>query len=161
MSERASSDELRWPNVSFATSRELTMSEHKSIDELMARANSLKPDAPKRLLSTLTSAERKTYPMVTGLLDYFPDALAMVSHISYLGNEKHNKGQPLHWSRAKSGDHIDCELRHIVERGSVDPDGILHSAEKAWRALADLQLELEKAHKLSPPRAADDTGFSV
>src|ERR1019366_1289144 len=34
---------------------------------------------PPRLLDKLTSAQRKEYPMATGLLDYFPDALAEVS----------------------------------------------------------------------------------
>lgn len=111
---------------------------------------------PKRLLSTLTSAERKTYPIATGFLDYFPDATAMVAHVSYLGNQKHNPGQPLHWSRAKSNDHADCEVRHMIERGARDPEGILHSAEKAWRAMADLQIEIEKAYGLDPPRSAVD-----
>lgn len=114
------------------------------------------PQEPRRLLAILSSAERKEYPMASGLLDYFPDACAMVSHVSFLANNKHNPGQPMHWSRQKSSDHVDCEVRHIVQRGAVDPDGIMHSAEKAWRALADLQLELEKVYGLDPPRAAVD-----
>src|SRR5690606_15836721 len=36
------------------------------------------------------SAERKKYPLLRGLLNYFPAALARVSRISYEGNEKHN-----------------------------------------------------------------------
>jgi len=111
-------------------------------------------DQPLRLLSTLSSAERKQYPMATGLLDYFPDALALVSHISYRGNEKHNPGQPLHWSRGKSADHDDCVIRHMVERGGLDGDGVEHLAEAAWRALAALQEHLEKKHGLSLPRGA-------
>lgn len=109
---------------------------------------------PLRLLSLLTSAERKQYPMATGCLDYFPDALAMVAHVSYLGNEKHNPGQPLHWSRDKSADHADCLVRHTVERGARDPAGVLESAAVAWRALAQLQIELEALYKLDPPRGA-------
>lgn len=111
------------------------------------------PVATRRLLDTLTSAERKEYPMATGLLDYFPDALAEVSHVSYLGNQKHNPGQPLHWSRDKSADHADCVVRHMATRGGLDGK-VLHLAEAAWRALADLQIALEAQHNLSPPAGA-------
>ena len=50
------------------------------------------------------SAMRKTFPMATGLLDYFPDACAEVARISYLGNEKHNPGEPMHHARGKSAE---------------------------------------------------------
>lgn len=107
----------------------------------------------KRLLPT-DPAERKKYPMCTGLLDYFPDALAMVAHISYLGNEQHNPGQPLHWARSKSMDQEDTLLRHLVERGEPDVDGTEHMAKAVWRALASFQIYLEQKHGLSLPRGA-------
>jgi hypothetical protein len=34
-------------------------------------------------------------------------------------------------------------LRHFAERGTLDTDGIRHSAKMAWRALALLQKEIE------------------
>ena len=43
--------------------------------------------------------ERKTYPIATGVLDYFPDAIAAVAYLSFRGNQQHNPGQPLHWAR--------------------------------------------------------------
>lgn len=114
-----------------------------------------KPTAsPKRLLSMLSSVERKSYPMATGLLDYFPDALALVAHVSWLGNQKHNPGQPLHWARGKSMDHADCQIRHMIERDGKDENGAEHMACKAWRALAELQEFLEQKHGLSLPRSA-------
>jgi len=61
------------------------------------------------------SAERKTYPLYRGLFQYFPRALAAVAHHSFVGNEKHNPGEPLHWAREKSTDHPDCILRHVME----------------------------------------------
>ena len=92
------------------------------------------------------SAQRKAIPIVTGVLDYFPSALAEVAKVSLAGNEKHNPGQPLHHARGKSTDHADSAVRHLMERGGRDMDtGQLHSAEAAWRALANLQQELEDA----------------
>lgn len=90
------------------------------------------------------SEERKNVPLATGVLDYFPSALMAVAQLSKAGNDKHNPGEPLHHSRAKSSDHADCILRHLADRGLVDPeDGIRHSVKVAWRALALCQEELE------------------
>lgn len=101
--------------------------------------------APTRA-STLPvdSAARKTYPVASGVLDYFPDAIAAVAHLSYVGNQQHNPGQPLHWARGKSTDEADTLLRHFLQRGSLDEDGIRHSTKVAWRALALLQKEIEE-----------------
>lgn len=90
------------------------------------------------------SAERKTFPLVRGLLDYFPAALAAVAHHSHVGNEKHNPGQEIHWAREKSADHLDAAMRHIMER---DLEGA------AWRILAALQMQLEAEGAPVPPGA--------
>jgi hypothetical protein len=116
---------------------------------------------PRRFLTTLTSAERKEYPVVTGFVDYFPDAMAVVSHVSWRGNQKHNPGQDVHWARGKSGDHADCQGRHMIERGTLDPDGIEHMAQKAWRAMAELQEYLEKKYNLDLPRGATAPGVEL
>lgn len=101
------------------------------------------------------SEDRKAVPLTTGVLDYFPAALVEVARVSVYGNDKHNPGQPLHHSRGKSMDHADCILRHLVDRGKVDPDtGLRHSAELAWRALAQLQQELEDAGEAPKARGA-------
>jgi hypothetical protein len=86
---------------------------------------------------------RKALPICTGVLDYFPDALAAVAEISRIGNDQHNPGQPLHWSKGKSTDHADCAIRHFAERGTRDTDGGRHTAKAAWRVLALLQMEIE------------------
>jgi hypothetical protein len=90
---------------------------------------------------------RKNVPLATGVLDYFPDALCAVAECSKAGNEQHNPGKPLHWDRSKSGDEADALLRHLVQRGTLDTDGIRHSAKVAWRALALLQKEIEASSK--------------
>mgnify|MGYP000205098524 CR=1 FL=1 len=102
---------------------------------------------------TQDSKARKQTPMAAGLLDYFPAALAAVAEHSFFGNEKHNPGQPLHWSRQNSADHADCIVRHVVERGGFDAEGRRHSAALAWRALALLQEELE-AEGATPGRGS-------
>jgi len=87
--------------------------------------------------------ERKNFPIATGVLDYFPSALIEVAKVSFIGNQQHNPGQPLHWARGKSTDQDDTIIRHFMERGKLDTDGVRHSAKLAWRALALLQLEME------------------
>lgn len=88
---------------------------------------------------------RKACPIATGVLDYFPLALAEVARVSHVGNVQHNgPDAPLHWDRTKSTDESDALIRHFLERGTTDTDGIRHSAKVAWRALALLQKELEQ-----------------
>jgi hypothetical protein len=95
-------------------------------------------------LENKTAAERKEYPIASGVLAYFPDALAEVAHVSYVGNVQHNgPNSPLRWDRSKSSDEADALIRHFTERGTVDTDNLLHSAKCAWRALAYLQKEIE------------------
>jgi hypothetical protein len=98
---------------------------------------------------------RKGIPIATGVLDYFPLAIAAVARCSKQGNDQHNPGQPLHWAREKSTDHADCIARHLLERGTIDTDGIPHSAKLAWRALALLQLEEEARANYEIPTASE------
>jgi hypothetical protein len=86
---------------------------------------------------------RKQTPIYSGVLKYFPDAIREVARCSYAGNEQHNPNTPLHWDRSKSGDELDALTRHLLEAGTIDSDGIRHSAKVAWRALANLQKEIE------------------
>lgn len=102
--------------------------------------------ATKQLQNSLLPSDaslRKSIPLSSGVFDYFPAALAEIAKVSFAGNQQHNPGQPLHWSRGKSADHADTMLRHFSERGTRDSDGLRHSAKMVWRALAILQLELE------------------
>lgn len=88
------------------------------------------------------SAARKRIPMFSGLLAYFPDALAAVAEHSFDSNEKHNPGEPLHWSREKSSDHLDCIVRHMTDI-ATGADKIAELKAVVWRGLAELQLTLE------------------
>jgi hypothetical protein len=84
---------------------------------------------------------RKAIPLAT-LLDYFPDAFAAVAAVIYAGQAQHGTTG---WDRAKSADEANTLIRHFLERGTIDTDGVRHSAKMAWRALALLQKEIEAA----------------
>lgn len=126
-----------------------TLAEAVDLPKMPARKPALPTD----------SAERKRWPLFSGLLRYFPAALARVSHHSFLGNEKHNPGQRLNHARGKSGDHEDCIVRHLVD-ASEHPAGSAPRLEElsalAWRALALLQEECELAGHRPAPGATFD-----
>jgi hypothetical protein len=87
--------------------------------------------------------KRKNTPVFSGVLKYFPLALQEVARVSKAGNDQHHKDQPLHWDRTKSTDELDALTRHLLDAGKFDTDGQRHSAKVAWRALANLEKELE------------------
>lgn len=93
---------------------------------------------------TGTAQERKDQPIYSGVVKYFPRALAAIAHLSKVGNDQHNPGMPLHWDRSKSGDELDALMRHLTDAGTRDTDGEWHDTKVAWRALANLEKLLEK-----------------
>lgn len=100
-------------------------------------------------MSAVDSARRKGMPLFSGCLMYFPDALLAVAEHSRKANDKHNPGEPLHWSKDKSKDHADCIARHLVDVGpnwdEKDPElDSYHATALAWRALALLQTVIER-----------------
>lgn len=103
-------------------------------------------------MSNNDSFNRKNSPVFSGVLQYFPDAIMEISRHSKRGNDKHNAGQPLHWSKEKSPDHADCIARHLIDIGpnwdSMDEETqSYHATALAWRSLALLQIMLERKKK--------------
>lgn len=86
---------------------------------------------------------RKETPIYSGVLRYFPDAIAEIARCSFQANEQHNPGTEMHWDRSKSGDELDALMRHLMDAGKMDTDGLRHSTKVAWRGLANLQKEIE------------------
>jgi len=83
--------------------------------------------------------ERKAIPVYTGFIKYFPRAIAEVAKISYHGGLQHGQTpETLFWDRAKSKDELDALMRHLL-----DGDW----AQVAWRAMANLEKQLEKESK--------------
>ena len=89
---------------------------------------------------------RKGMPVYRGVLAYFPDALKEVSKVSLQGNIQHHPDKELHWDKNKSTDNADALVRHLIDhtQNPIDDDGHLHLAKVAWRALATLQIYLER-----------------
>jgi hypothetical protein len=92
------------------------------------------------------AAARKATPVYSGFVRYFPLAMAAVAELSRVGNDQHNPGQPIRWDRSKSGDELDAATRHLLEAGTIDTDGVRHSTKLAWRAMANLEKELEAVY---------------
>lgn len=97
-----------------------------------------KPDEP------ITKADRLT----TGVVDYFPNALAAIGRWSTFNNAKYPPAVPSadgspRWSFDVSTQHADAIASHLAQRGTVDAEsGFSHSVALAWRALALLESEL-------------------
>tara|TARA_R110000772_G_scaffold31949_3_gene78553 strand:- start:1089 stop:1532 length:444 start_codon:yes stop_codon:yes gene_type:complete len=92
------------------------------------------------------AVDRKATPVFSGVLAYFPDALKEVSKCSLAGQKQHNQGDKLYWDKDKSNDNSDALVRHLIDHSvnPIDDDGVLHLSKVAWRALAVLQIYLEK-----------------
>jgi len=88
---------------------------------------------------------RKMTPVSTFLTEYFPDAFRALAQHSYICNEIHNPGEPMHWDREKSDDHTNCALRHHMDSKRISSEsGLPEVIAEAWRALAKAQLTLEE-----------------
>lgn len=134
-----------------SSARERVMAQRDDWQSSELAQVSLGREAPRPSLPE-DDATRATYPMADGCLDYFPNALAEVSKISFEGNQKHNPGEPMHWNRGKSLDHRNKIIRHTVESKGDSELAIYHAAQAAWRCLAHLQQMIERVRgaPLSP-----------
>lgn len=95
------------------------------------------------LLDDRTAAQRKDVPLYRGFVQYFPDAMCAVAELSMLASKQHGHTE-IHWDKNKSNDHLDCLLRHLVQADEYDTDGVLHATKVAWRAMAHLQIVLDR-----------------
>ena len=85
--------------------------------------------------------DRKSQPVYSGFLKYFPNATKYVSYVSKVGNDQHHADKPLHWDKSKSSDEPDAMVRHLIDHSinPIDDDGVLHLGKVAWRAMANLE----------------------
>lgn len=94
-------------------------------------------------MSNLPTQGRKDLPVATGVLEFFPRALAEVAKVSVAGAKQRNSKSLVPPSgEVTTGEHADCLVRHLLDRGTLDNDGVRHSAKVAWRALSLLEQEV-------------------
>ncbi len=116
---------------------------------------------------------RKSFPLLTFLTAYMPDAIEALVDLSIQGNIQHQiadqpniqpfwlPGDRIAWDRSKSTEETETAMRHLWDHmrakrgvGSLyDTDGKLHAVKHAWRALAELQktIESERARLAATP----------
>ena len=101
---------------------------------------------PFTILPTDSKA-RKEFPLYSGVIKYFPDALLAISHVSYVGNVQHNgPDAPIHWAKEKSAGEPDALARHLAEIAAgqeLDTDGVPLLWKVGWRALAFIQRDID------------------
>ena len=141
---------LRWTHIGAPddiTSYEVVVKGDRPEDRAAARIalDTLEDPVEVKTFGPLPvdAKARKSIPVYSGFVNYFPDAMAAVAELSRVGNDQHNPGKPLFWDRSKSGDERDALMRHLLEAGTVDADGVRHSTKVAWRAMANLRKEIE------------------
>lgn len=102
---------------------------------------------------------RKGAPIFSGPMTYFGDALWNLAECCLAGSKQHHPDKPMHWDREKSDDELDALVRHLMEAGKIDSDGVRHSTKLTFRSLANLQKELERAGQapLSPYNQKHDS----
>jgi hypothetical protein len=106
-------------------------------------------------------AKRKEFPLYSGCIRYFPNALAAMAQLSLIANAQHSPGKKLHWAKGKSRDETDARQRHILdeamaENGEIpwhDSDGVHHAVKSLWRAAA----RVERLHDAGVDIFAIDT----
>lgn len=100
-----------------------------------------------KVMNKLPSSGRKNLPLVSGVLDFFPNAIVEVSKVSVAGAAQRGSDTLIYDESVTPEYHADCLLRHLIDKGNHDTDGVRHSAKVAWRALALLQSEIELERK--------------
>jgi len=70
--------------------------------------------------------------------------MAAAAQLSFIANEQHSPGEPMHWAKEKSKDEQDALMRHMLDDchpdvADRDTDGVLHATKEFWRAGANLQ----------------------
>jgi hypothetical protein len=105
----------------------------------------------------INPSERKAVPIYSGVLAYFPKTIVALARLSLAGGIQHyGPDAPLHWNREVSKDHQDCMIRHTMQSGTEDTDGILHDVKAAWRALAQCEVVLDRLAARVPNATLED-----
>ena len=69
---------------------------------------------------------------------------AILARVSYIGSKQHHPKKQIHWDREKSTDDLDALMRHLMENGMYDIDGVRHTAKIALESFSTLTKMLEE-----------------
>jgi len=108
-------------------------------------------------LAAATAAKYKKEPVALGCILRFPRAMLAIAKVSRFGWQKHEIKLPEgNWDYldvpGAQNVYAEAEGRHMVKEaleGSINEEdgGMLHKAQKAWNALADLEVFLRQAER--------------
>jgi len=91
--------------------------------------------------------ERKRIPLWTATIGYFPAAFMLLAKLGYDANEQHNPGEPVHWARDKSTDHLNCAMRHLFDSLFLTREARLKVLTQVfWRIGAEIQTSYEELY---------------
>lgn len=107
---------------------------------------------PSRPLATATEAKYTKPPVVRGVLQRFPRAILALAEVSQFGTTKHQvpiDDDSFATIPDARGVYSDAEVRHILKEAIEGPvnaeDGmLLHAAQRAWNAMAYLEITLRE-----------------
>jgi hypothetical protein len=107
-------------------------------------------------LTAATMAKATKPAVALGCVARFPRAMIEIAKVSAFGSKKHNvpMGSMSYLNTTGAANAFrEAELRHVVAEiieGPInhDDDDLLHKAQKAWNALADLEVFLVNTEKV-------------
>ena len=101
----------------------------------------------------MKDSDRKS-TFVYSAFEFFPDALMELGRAISAGQDQHirdnGETQSPQWDRTKSNQHMQSMARHMVDYAKgveIDTDGTYHLSKIVWRALAQLQMDIENNSK--------------
>ncbi len=108
-------------------------------------------------MATATRARYNKPQPYRGVIARFPRAILEIAKVSRYGATKHEKpmGDTSYLDVPDAEvNYVEAEVRHLLHEaihGPVndDDDGLLHKAQKAWEALADLEVFLYEEERLT------------
>jgi hypothetical protein len=103
-------------------------------------------------LPTATAAKYNKVPIYRGVIWRFPMALREIAEVSVFGAGKHDQpiGSLTYLDVPDAPNvYLEAEQRHVLAEAIEGPvnhedGGLLHKAQKAWNALADLEVYLRR-----------------
>lgn len=110
--------------------------------------------AKQQELSEATKAKYGRPQVFLGVVGRFPRSMLEIARVSEYGANKHGRAMTdMSFLNVPDAEHVyaEAEARHMAKEALEGPinagdDEMLHKAQKAWNALADLEVYLRDRH---------------